>query len=135
MSDDEPGFVQAWLKAVPRTAWVPVTGAAAGLVVVALVWLGGRGCEVARDTPSCGALGLPLLVLAVAAAVVAGHQVLHRLRLPRAGLTAFLGVCFMAVVVLALLSDRLNSAWSVLVIPVITAVTFVLARLVGERVG
>jgi hypothetical protein len=135
VSEEEPGLVRGWLEAVPRGAWVPVTGAAAGLVVVGLVWLSGRGCEVTRDTPNCGAFGLPLLVLAVGVAIVAGYQVLRRLRFPRAGLTAFLGVCFMAVVVLALLSDRLSNVWSVLVVPTITSGTFVLAHLLAGRLG
>lgn len=135
LADDGPGVLRYWLEATPGLVWVAVVGGLAGLVVVGVVWVSGQGCELARDAPNCGVLGLPLLVLAVAAAVFAAHQLLRRLAVPRSGLTAFLGVCFMGVVLLAFLADRLRTAWSLLVVPVVTAGTFVLAHLLAGRIG
>ena len=80
-------------------------------------------------------LGLPLLLLIVAAAVVAGVAALHRLMLPNPGLTAFLGVSFMLLIVVGLLSDQLLTPWSVLAVPAITAGTFLIARYVTSRLS
>ncbi len=80
-------------------------------------------------------LGLPLLLLIVAAAVVAGVAALRRLMLPNPGLTAFLGVSFMLLIAVGLLSDRLLTPWSVLAVPAITAGTFLIARYVTSRLS
>lgn len=80
-------------------------------------------------------LGLPLLMLIVAAAVVAGVATLRRLMLPNPRLTAFLGVGFMPLIVVGLLSDQLLTPWSVLAVPSITAGTFLIARYVTSRLN
>lgn len=110
-----------------------VAGAVCGLLTVGLVWLAERGCDGARGAASCGSLGLPLLLLIVVATIVAGVVLLRRLLVPNAGLTAFLGVCFMLLVVVGFLADRLSGVWSLLVVPVLSAVTFVIARYVTRR--
>jgi hypothetical protein len=58
---------------------------------------------------------------------------LSRLGMPNPKLVAFLGVGFMLLVVLGFLSDDLFSTWTLLVVPVLTAITFLLAHLIAGR--
>jgi hypothetical protein len=51
------------------------------------------------------------------------------------GVACGLGVCFMLLVVVGLISDRLLTPWSLLVVPAITAVTFLIARYVTLRLN
>ena len=134
-ADDEPylGVGRFDAPPLPPMAAVVATGVLCGLATVGLVWLSQRGCDAARNTSSCGSMGLPLLLLIVAGTIVLGVVVLRRLLVPRAGLTAFLGVCFSLLVMLAVLSRWLLSPWMLLVVPVTSAVTFVAARLVVSR--
>jgi hypothetical protein len=120
---------------LPEPVSVAVTGVLCGLVTVGFVWLAERGCDMARGTPNCGGWGLPLLLLAVATAVLAGVIMLRRLTHPNPVLISFLGVCFMLIFVVGALSNRLFTPWSVLVLPVLTAVTFLMARYVANRLN
>lgn len=133
--DDEPylGVGRFDAPPLPPMAAVVLAGVVCGLATVGLVWLSQRGCDAARNTSSCGSMGLPLLLLIVAGTIVLGVLLLRRLLVPRAGLTAFLGVCFSLLVMLAVLSRWLFSPWMVLVVPVTVALTFVAARLVVSR--
>jgi hypothetical protein len=56
---------------------------------------------------------------------------LSRLAMPHPRLVAFLGVGFMLLVVLAFLSDNLFTSRTLVVVPVLTAVTFLLAHLIA----
>jgi hypothetical protein len=133
--DDEPYLGVGRFDAPPLQPMpaAVATGVLCGLATVGLVWLSQRGCDAARNTTSCGSMGLPLLLLIVAGAIVLGVMLLRRLQVPRAGLTAFLGVCFSLLVMLAVLSRWLFSPWMLLVVPVTSALTFVAARLVVSR--
>ena len=117
---------------LPPLLILAVVGVLCGFATIALVWLSERGCERVRDSSNCGALGLPLLVLIVVVTIVLGGLALSRLAMPSPGLVAFLGVAFMLVVVLAFLSEVLSSPWTLVVVPVLTAVTFLLANLVAR---
>jgi hypothetical protein len=117
---------------LPPLLILAVVGVLCGFATIALVWLSERGCERVRDTSNCGALGLPLLVLIVVVTIVLGGLALSRLAMPNPRLVAFLGVAFMLVVVLAFLSGNLSSPWTLVVVPVLTAITFLLAHLVAR---
>jgi hypothetical protein len=121
--DDEPPL--------PPVVILAVVGLLCGFATIALVWLSERSCEQVRGTPNCGALGLPLLVLTVVISIVVGGIALGRLAMPQPRLVAFLGVVFMLLIVVGLLSDRLFSTATLVVVPVLTAVTFLLAHLVA----
>jgi hypothetical protein len=58
---------------------------------------------------------------------------LSRLAIPHPRLVAFLGVMFMLLIVLAFLSNDLFSTWTLLVVPVLTAITFLVAHLIAGR--
>jgi hypothetical protein len=53
--------------------------------------------------------------------------------MPHPRLVAFLGVMFMLLIVLAFLTDHLSSTWNLLVVPVLSAVTFLVAHLIAGR--
>lgn len=118
---------------LPPTVAVGVAGILCGFVTVAFVWLSERGCDASRGTPTCGSLGLPLLLVTVVATVLAGFYMLRRLMQPNPGLVAFLGTGFMLLIVVGLLADRLFTPWSLLVVPTLTATTFLVARFVAAR--
>jgi EamA domain-containing membrane protein RarD len=117
---------------LPPPLILAVVGLLCGFATIALVWLSERGCERVRDTANCGALGLPLLVLIVVVTMVLGGLALSRLGMPHPAVVAFLGVAFMLIVVLAFLTEHLSSPWALAVIPVLTAITFLLANLVAR---
>jgi hypothetical protein len=118
---------------LPPLLILAVVGLLCGFAMVALVWLSERGCNRVRSTPNCGALGLPLLVLTVIITIVLGTLALSRLGMPQPRLVAFLGVMFMLLIVVGLLSGQLFSTWALLVVPVLTAITFLVAHLVAGR--
>jgi len=118
---------------LPPLLVLAVVGLLCGFAVVALVWLSERGCDRVRDTPNCGALGLPLLILTVVVSIVLGAFALGRLAMPHPQLVAFLGVTFMLLIVVGFGSDDLFSTWTLLVVPATTAITFLVAHLIAGR--
>ncbi|MDX6248962.1 MAG: hypothetical protein QOF10_2322 [Kribbellaceae bacterium] len=135
MSDDKSDEDERRFDAppLPPLLILAVVGLLCGFATIALVWLSERGCDRVRDTPNCGAMGLPLLVLTVAVTIVLGALALSRLAIPHPRLVAFLGVMFMLLIVLAFLSNDLFSTWTLLVVPVLTAITFLVAHLIAGR--
>ncbi|GAB3939430.1 hypothetical protein GCM10029976_055610 [Kribbella albertanoniae] len=125
MEDDEK-------PPLPPFLILAVVGLLCGFATIGLVWASERGCERFRDTSNCGPLGLPLLLVIVVVTMVLGGLALSRLAMPHPRLVAFLGVAFMLAVVLAFLTGSLSSPWTLAVIPVLTAVTFLLANLVAH---
>lgn len=117
---------------LPPALILAVVGLLCGFATIALVWLSERGCERFRDTATCGPLGFPLLVLIVVVTIVLGGLALSRLAMPSPRLVAFLGVAFMLLLVLAFLSDNLDSPWILAVVPGLTALTFLIAHFVAR---
>lgn len=118
---------------LPPLLILAIVGLLAGFVTVGLVWASEQGCDRVRDSPNCGAAGFPLLVLAVVITIVLGALALSRLAMPHPTLVAFLGVGFMLLIVLAFLSDDLFSTWTLVIVPVLTAITFLVAHLIAGR--
>jgi hypothetical protein len=118
---------------LPPLLVLAVVGLLAGFVTIAMIWLSEQGCNRVRDTPNCGAVGFPLLVLTVVVTIVLAALALTKLAMPHPRLVAFLGVMFMLLIVLAFLTDHLSSTWSLLVVPVLSAVTFLAAHLIAGR--
>ncbi|RZT15271.1 hypothetical protein EV649_6059 [Kribbella sp. VKM Ac-2569] len=117
---------------LPPGLILAVVGLLCGFATIALVWLSERGCERFRDTTNCGALGLPLLIVIVVVTMVLGGTALSRLAMPHPKLIPFLGVAFMVALVVAFLTGHLDSPWILAVVPVLTAVTFLLANLLAR---
>ncbi len=118
---------------LPPLLVLAVVGLLAGFVTIAMIWLSEQGCNRVRDTPNCGAAGFPLLILTVVVTIVLAALALTKLAMPHPRLVAFLGVMFMLLVVLAFLTDHLSSTWNLLVVPVLSAVTFLAAHLIAGR--
>jgi hypothetical protein len=110
----------------PRIASI-ITGAFVGLVGVALAFLAGRGCEAVRGVGSCGGIGLLALLVILAIEVVLGAALLQAWRISDPTSTSFLGVGLVAVFVLLFLLSSLSSVWMVLVIPVLSALAYLLS--------
>ncbi|QNE20232.1 hypothetical protein F1D05_22870 [Kribbella qitaiheensis] len=127
----DPGRFDA--PPLPPLLILAVVGLLAGFVTIACIWLSEQGCNRVRDTPNCGAMGFPLLIVTVVVTIVLAALALTRLAMPHPRLVAFLGVMFMLLVVLAFLTDHLSSTWSLLVVPVLSAVTFLVAHLIAGR--
>jgi hypothetical protein len=118
---------------LPPLLILAVVGLLAGFVTIAMIWLSEQGCNRVRDTPNCGAMGFPLLILTVVVTIVLAALALTKLAMPHPRLVAFLGVMFMLLIVLAFLTGHLSSTWSLLVVPVLSAVTFLVAHLIAGR--
>jgi hypothetical protein len=128
--EERPGRYDA--PPLPPGLILAVVGLLCGFATIALVWLSERGCERFRDTTNCGALGLPLLIVIVVVTMVLGGTALSRLAMPHPKLIPFLGVAFMIALVVAFLTGHLDSPWILAVVPVLTAITFLLANLLAR---
>jgi hypothetical protein len=127
--EEEPGLsaprLSGWLAAL-------LTGVLVGVVGVLLTYASLRGCDAVRGAKSCGGgPGLLLLVVILGVMVVLGAVVLTALRVAEPRSTSFLGIGVLAVVALLALTDRLSSAWMLLVVPAVTGAAYVLAHRVA----
>ncbi|WP_193606822.1 hypothetical protein [Nocardioides lijunqiniae] len=105
-----------------------VTGVLVGLVLVGGTYLALRGCEAVQGTTSCGRAGFPLLALIFIAAILVGSVLLSRFALPDATSTSFLATGMTAVVALLFLIDVLDHWSMVVVIPLVSVLTFLLSH-------
>jgi hypothetical protein len=127
----EPAVVPAPL--LPPTVAAALTGLLVGLVGAGLTALGLRGCEAMRGTDSCGGPGLGVLVAILVVMVVLGALVLKLLAVSEHRGVSVLGVGLMTVVVLLTLTEQLFSPWMFVVVPAISAASFLVARWVTTR--
>jgi hypothetical protein len=115
----------------PRIAAV-ITGLVVGLVGVVLSFGASQGCESVRGVGSCGGIGLFALLAVLAIQVVLGAALLKAWRLTDPTSTSFLGVGLVAVMALLFFLSELDSVWMLLVLPVLTAITFLVSWWVTE---
>ena len=122
------------LPKAPRGPWLTGWAAAlvTGLVVGGLI-VGGtaaslRLCTAVRGTESCGNAGFPLLLVILVAAVLLGAVLLRAARVPEPGSTSFLAVGLLSVVALLFLIDQLLEWWMVILIPIVSVLTYLLAH-------
>jgi hypothetical protein len=113
---------------LPPVLAAVISGAATGLLGVGLTWLGLRGCSAIRDTSSCGDPGFLLLLAIVVAMALAGRLLLRAWRVPDAGSVSVLATALMAVLTMLFLMGSLEDTWTVVVLPVLGALTFALAH-------
>lgn len=116
-----------------------VTGLLVGLLLVLLVFLGLRGCDVVSGTPSCGGgTGLLLLLAIFAASVLAGSLLLRLFGIAGPTSTAFLAIATTTVLSMLFFGSQLDAWWMALVIPALCVLTFSLYHWVTgfvERTG
>jgi hypothetical protein len=104
-----------------------VTGVVVGLVIVALTFLSSRGCELVRGSGSCGPVGLPLLIAIMTLGVLLGAVLLKAWRVSDPMSSSFLAVGLVAVVAMLFLLPSIGEWWMVIVIPALSALTYLLA--------
>jgi hypothetical protein len=104
------------------------TGLLVGALTVVLTWLGQRGCEAARDTSSCGEPGLLVLLAILVVMALVGATALRLARVGDSGSTSVLAVGLLTVLVLLFLGGSLFEWWVVLVVPVLSMLTFALSH-------
>lgn len=115
------------LPAVPGAVAAVIAGVVTGLVIVGLGYLAAGGCEAVRGVSTCGGFGLLALIVILAIGVLLGAAILRAWGLGDATSTAFLGVGLVAVLAMLFFLQQIDSLWMLLVIPVLTALTFLLS--------
>ena len=119
---------------VPGGVAAAVTGVLVGAAGGATTYGAMTGCEIVRGVSTCGgAPGFFILVAIFALMVLLGGGILRLLRAESPGSTSFLAVGLVAVVVMLALLDVIFSAWMFVVIPLLSALAYVLAHWVTTR--
>jgi hypothetical protein len=118
----------------PRAPWLSGRPAAvlAGLLVGALV-VGAtaaslRLCTEIKGTSSCGNPGFFLLLAILVVAVLVGSALLKVAHVPEPTSTSFLAVGLMSVFALLFLVGQLFAWWMIIVIPLVSVVTFLVSH-------
>lgn len=116
----------------PAPVAAAIAGAVSGLVAVLLVLLAERGCDMVRGRPSCGGVGLFLLIAIVVICLLLGALLMRLLHVRDPGLVAFFGVSLATMFIMVFLIDRVFSGWMILVVPLLAAATFALSALLTQ---
>jgi hypothetical protein len=127
---DEPATREPFtLPQLPGRLAAVLTGAVVGVVGVALTYLSLQGCDAVRGTKSCGGgPGLLLLLVILVLMVLLGGVLLALWDVSEPRSTSFLGVGVLAVVVLIASLRDLDSVWMFLAVPLVCALSFLLAQ-------
>jgi len=112
-----------------RTRWIgaAMIGLLSGFALVGLINATLRACDAARGTASCGGPGLFVLFIILALITLGATRLLRFWGFQDSGTVAFLGIALTAIVALVFLTAHLLSLTMVLVIPLITALAFVIS--------
>lgn len=105
----------------------PVTGVVVGLTGVLLTYLGLQGCQAVRGTTSCGGVGLFLLIAILALMVLLGATLLKAWRISDPTSSSLLAVGLVAVLAMLLFLPYIDRWFMVIVIPVLSALTYLLS--------
>ncbi len=117
--------------ALPAIGALPaavVTGVLVGIITVGLTWQSLQVCSLIKDTPSCGDSGIFLLLIVFVVMVYFGAALLRAWRVRDPGSTSFLGMALLAVVVMLFMLDSIEEWWTIIVVPVLAAVTYALSQ-------
>jgi hypothetical protein len=114
-----------WLRGRPAAL---LTGVLVGALIVAATAGSLRLCTGIKGTSSCGGPGLFLLIAILLVAGLAGAALLRAAAVPQPGSTSFLAVGLLSVVTLLFLVDSIFSWWMIIVIPLVSVVTFLLSH-------
>ena len=122
----EPGPPrEPWLTGRPAALLVGLT--VGGLIVAATAG-SLRICTEVKGTSSCGGQGFFLLMAILAVAVLIGAALLRFAQVPEPGSTSFLAVGLLSVATLLFLVGSIFQWWMVIVIPLVSTVTFLAAH-------
>jgi hypothetical protein len=119
---------------VPGRVAAAITGLVVGAVGGVATYGAMEGCEAVRGVSTCGgAPGFFILVAILALMVLLGGLILKAFRVGASGSTSFLAVGVVTVIAMLVLLDVIFSPWMFVVIPVLSALAFVLAHWVTTR--
>jgi hypothetical protein len=101
-----------------------LTGALAGLALVALTSSSLRLCTSVRGTSSCGTPGILLLLAITVVTILLGSLLLRLFGVRSPGSTSFLAVALLVVLVLLALLPVLDDRGVVIVVPALAMATY-----------
>ena len=121
------------LPTVPGRLAAIITGLVVGAFGTVLTYLALAGCKAVRGASSCGGPGFFLLVGILVLMILLGALLLKAWKVSDPGSTSFLAVGVVAVIVLVTLIEVIFSAWMFLLVPIISAGSYVLSQWVTTR--
>jgi hypothetical protein len=122
------------LPRVPGRVAAAVTGLLVGAAGGGATYAALAGCEAVRGVSTCGgAPGFFILVAILALMILLGSLLLKAFKVSDPGSTSFLAVGIVAVVVMLTLLDVIYSPWMFAVVPVLSALAYLLAHWVTTR--
>jgi hypothetical protein len=122
------------LPTVPGRVAAALTGLLVGAAGGGATYAALAGCEAVRGVSTCGgAPGFFILVAILALMILFGSLLLKAFKVSDPGSTSFLAVGIVAVVVMLTLLDVIYSPWMFAVVPVLSALAYLLAHWVTTR--
>src|SRR4051812_38483159 len=116
------------LPAIPGRLAAAITGLVVGAFGAMLTYLSLKGCDALRGTETCGGTGLLLLVVILVLMVLLGAVLLAAWQITDARSTSFLAVGVLAVLVMLTLMQQLFSPWMFLIVPILSALAYMLSH-------
>ncbi|MGH3364023.1 MAG: hypothetical protein ACRDOW_04775, partial [Nocardioidaceae bacterium] len=122
------------MPSVPGRMAAGLTGLLVGATGGAATYGAMAGCEAVRGVSTCGgAPGFFILVAILVLMVLLGAAILRMFGVSAPGSTSFLAVGIVAVVVMLTLLDVIFSPWMFVVVPLLSAGSYLLAHWVTTR--
>jgi hypothetical protein len=122
------------MPSVPGRIAAGLTGLLVGAAGGAATYGAMAGCEAVRGVSTCGgAPGFFILVAILVLMVLLGAAILRMFGVSAPGSTSFLAVGIVAVVVMLTLLDVIFSPWMFVVVPLLSAGSYLLAHWVTTR--
>lgn len=122
------------MPSVPGRIAAGLTGLLVGAAGGAATYGAMAGCEAVRGVSTCGgAPGFFILVAILVLMVLLGAAILRMFGVSASGSTSFLAVGIVAVVVMLTLLDVIFSPWMFVVVPLLSAGSYLLAHWVTTR--
>jgi hypothetical protein len=116
------------LPTIPGRLAAAITGLLVGAFGAMLTYLSLKGCDALRGTETCGGTGVLLLVVILVLMVLLGGVVLAAWQITDPRSTSFLAVGVLAVLVMLTLMQQLFSPWMFLIVPILSALAYVLSH-------
>jgi hypothetical protein len=122
------------MPSVPGRIAAGLTGLLVGAAGGAATYGAMAGCEAVRGVSTCGgAPGFFILVAILVLMILLGAAILRMFGVSAPGSTSFLAVGIVAVVVMLTLLDVIFSPWMFVVVPLLSAGSYLLAHWVTTR--
>lgn len=114
---------------------VPVTGVITGVLGVVLGGIALRLCSVVQGTGSCGRGVLLMMIGTLVVTVIVGARLLRAWEVEDPASTSFLALGLVALIALVFLIDAIFSWVMLLVVPILSALMFVLSHYLTNKLS